>query len=101
MAAVAVWYIWDARNKAREGEGLLHPKSLTAKINAYIDMILIHLYKPTANNRHELSSSAKWTPPPEGTALVNVDAAMFSSTRQMGAGIVVRDHSGSCLAVCG
>jgi hypothetical protein len=61
----------------------LHPKSFAAKVNAYIDMILIHLYKPTANNRPELSSSAKWTPPLEGTVLVNLHGAMFSSKRQM------------------
>jgi hypothetical protein len=61
----------------------LHPKSLAAKVNAYIDMILIHLYKPTANNTPELSSSAKWTPPLEGTVLVNLHGAMFSSKRQM------------------
>jgi ribonuclease HI len=32
---------------------------------------------------------------------VNVDAAIFSSSRQMGAGIVARDHTGSYLVACG
>jgi hypothetical protein len=97
-ADVALWHIWDARNKAREGEGLVHPTSLAAKVNAYIEMIRLHLYKPNANHRREPSTSAKWVPPPEGTVLVNVGAAMFTSSRQMGAGIVARDHSGSFLA---
>jgi hypothetical protein len=32
--------------------------------------------------------------------MVNVDAAIFASSRQMGAGIVIRDHNGSNLAAC-
>jgi hypothetical protein len=74
---------------------------LAAKVNAYIEMILVHIYKPATNHRRELSSSAKWVPPPEGTVLVNVDAAIFSASKQMGAGIVARDHTGNCIAACG
>jgi ribonuclease HI len=70
-------------------------------VNAYIDMILVHLYKPQANHSRESSSVAKWIPPPEGKVLVNVDAATFTSSKQMGAGIVIRDHMGLCLAACG
>jgi hypothetical protein len=33
--------------------------------------------------------------------MVNVDATLFASTRQMGAGIVIRDHNGVFLAACG
>jgi hypothetical protein len=32
--------------------------------------------------------------------LVNVDAAMFAESRQMGAVIIARDHTGSCIAAC-
>jgi hypothetical protein len=96
--AATVWRIWDARNKAREGEGLVHPSSLAARINAYVDSILLHLYTPTTIHRRELSSSVKGAPPPEGTILVNVGVSMFKSTRQMGTGIVARHHNGSFLA---
>jgi hypothetical protein len=79
---VSLWHIWDARNKYREGEVFMHPKSIAAKIKAYIDMICIHLYKPTNATRREPSSSTpKWVPPPAGMVLVNVDAATFSSKR--------------------
>jgi ribonuclease HI len=99
---VSLWHIWDARNKYREGEGFMHPKSIAAKIKAYIDMICIHLYKPTTATRCEPSSSTpKWVSPPAGIVLVNVDAATFSSTRQMGIGVVVRDHQGTFVASCG
>jgi ribonuclease HI len=32
--------------------------------------------------------------------LVSVDAAIFASSRQMGTGVVIRDHKGTCLVVC-
>jgi hypothetical protein len=76
---VSLWHILDARNKCLEGEGMMHPKSIAAKIKKYIDMICIHLYKPTAPIRREPSSSTpKWIPPPACILLVNVDAANFA-----------------------
>jgi hypothetical protein len=98
---VTMWHIWDARNKAREGEGLMHPLTVATKVKVYVDLIIQYLYKPVSDHRCESSSSKlKWTPPPEGSVLINVDAALFASSRRMGAGIVIRDHTGSCLAAC-
>jgi phosphotransferase system IIA component len=31
---------------------------------------------------------------------VNVDAALFSSSKRMGVGVVIRNHNGECLAAC-
>jgi hypothetical protein len=102
ILAVSFWHIWDARNKGREGEGETHPKIIAAKIKAYIDMICTHLYKPkTASRRESSTSTPKWIPPPAGFLLVNVDAAIFASTRQMGVGVVTRDHNGAFVAACG
>jgi hypothetical protein len=65
-------------------------------------MILKNLYKSVPAYRCESSSpKAKWAPPPEGTVLVNVDSAIFATSRRMGAGIVARDHDGLFLAACG
>jgi hypothetical protein len=99
---VTFCHIWHARNKYREGEGILNPFSIAAKIKAYIELIIKHLYKPSPANRREPStSSPKWVLPPVGTVMVNVDAALFASTRQMGASIMIRDHIGAFLAACG
>jgi ribonuclease HI len=96
---VTMWHIWDARNKVREEETLMHPRSIAEKILACIQMIATHLYQAAPINRRETSSVVrKWSPPPDGTVLINVDAAIFSSTRQMGMGVVIRDHNGMCLA---
>ncbi|KAE8783266.1 non-ltr retroelement reverse transcriptase [Hordeum vulgare] len=98
---VVFWHIWDARNKFREGEGMLHPNALATKIRAYIDMIMVHLYKPsTSHSRESTASSLRWIPPPEGTLMINVDATLFETTKRMGVGIVVRDHTGSFIAAC-
>jgi hypothetical protein len=97
-----MWHIWDARNKLYEEGIMAHPNSVAAKVKAYVEMILVHLYKPIPNHRRESSSStAKWTSPPVGTVLLNVDATIFSDTRRMGAGVVARDHTGAFLAGLG
>jgi hypothetical protein len=96
---VTMWHIWDARNRVREGETLMRPRSIAEKILAYIQMIATHLYQAAPINRRETGSVVrKWSPPPDGTVLINVDAAIFSSTCQMGMGAIIRDHNGMCLA---
>jgi hypothetical protein len=77
----------------REGEPLMHPRSIAEKSLAYIQMIATHLFKPASNQRRETKSSVlKWSPPLVGTVLINVDAAIFAS-RQMGSGVVIWDHN--------
>lgn len=39
----------------------------------------------------------RWRPPPEGTILINTDAAVFQSVNSFGLGFLFRDHSGLCL----
>jgi hypothetical protein len=63
-------------------------------------MIATHLFKPASNQRRETKSSVlKWSLPPVGTVLINVDATIFASSRQMGSGVVIRDHN-VCLTAC-
>ena len=98
---VTMWHIWDARNSAREGGVFVHPGAVALKVKAYLHMILLHLYNKESVHRCVSSSlSRKWMPSAEGSMLVNVDAAIFASTRHMGAGVVIRDHLGSFLVAC-
>jgi ribonuclease HI len=99
VLAVAFWHLWDVRNKIREEGISINPSSLAMRIKAYVDMIRIHLAKQSTSHRCE-SFSGHWTPPSAGNLLVNVDAALFSSSKRMAAGVVIRDHSGDCIAVC-
>jgi hypothetical protein len=93
--AVTFWHLWDTRNKLREEGGTVHPTTVAMKIKAYVDMIITHLYKPDANQRRESSLAVPWTPPPVGTLIVNVDAALFEASISMGSGVVIRDHMGN------
>jgi hypothetical protein len=93
------WHLWEARNDARNNEGIIHPRRIVEKIKAYVDMVVLHCFKnPRASRCESSSSPLKWTPPPAGTILMNVDAAIFASSRRMGIGAVILDHRGECLA---
>jgi ribonuclease HI len=99
ILAVTVWHIWNARNGARHDEPIKHPHSLAEQILAYIDMIQLHLIKHRTNHRREATApTPSWSPPPEGTIVINVDAALFSASSRTGVGVVVRNHKGEFLA---
>jgi hypothetical protein len=101
VLTVAFWHLWEARNSYRNGDTMKNPRSLALQIKAYVDMIELHLRKPVSNHRCETNYSvAKWTPPPEGTVWINVDAALFKPSNRMGVGVVIRNHNGVCLAAC-
>jgi ribonuclease HI len=92
--------MWEHRNAVRNNEKMKHPRSLAEQIKAYIHMIMLHLFKQPAVQSRETSSSPRWSPPLEGTVFINVDAALFSSSKRMGVGVVIRDHIGNCLVAC-
>jgi hypothetical protein len=98
--AVTFWHLWDTRNKLREEGGSLHPSSVVVKVKSYVDMIITHIYKQATNHRREPAPTTSWAPPPEGTLMINVDDALFSSSKYMGAGVVIRDYQGDCVAAC-
>jgi ribonuclease HI len=70
------------------------------QIKAYIELIWQHLFIQPADHRRESTQVRSWAPLPEGTTVLNVDAALFASTERMGVGIVIRDHNGLFLAAC-
>jgi ribonuclease HI len=101
VLAVTFWHIWDARNKLREEGGSINPLSIALKIKAYVELILTHLYRPIPAHRCETSRTISWSPPPDGMLQLNVDAALFSSSGRMGAGVVARDDMGEFVACIG
>lgn len=95
IMAVAIWHIWDNRNNIRNGESLVHPSRVLGKIKAYIDFICLHSFSSNGSDRRDTSKSTqKWSPPPKGLMLVNVDAAIFTQSGRAGFGIVIRDNQG-------
>jgi hypothetical protein len=61
--AVGCWHIWDERDDARNNQGSQDPKRTSAKIIAYIEMIVQHCYKTKPGTRRETSKLQKWSPP--------------------------------------
>jgi hypothetical protein len=62
-------------------------------------MIQLHLLKPhTIHRRETITPVSAWSPTPEDTAVVNVDAALFETSSRMGVGVVIRYHNGEFLA---
>lgn len=58
VMTVTIWHIWEARNCARNSGEVAHPRRTAAKVKAYVDMILLHLYKPASGQRHETPASS-------------------------------------------
>jgi hypothetical protein len=99
--AVAFWHIWEARNTSRNTADKPNPTRTVGKILAYVDLIRLHLYKQKTDKRCvSVPVRLKWTPPPPGSVLVNSDAAIFKESAGMAAGVIIRDHLGTCIAAC-
>jgi hypothetical protein len=80
VLTVMIWHLWLARNGVRNGENMKPPQTVAEQSKVYIEMIEQHLFSPDTSNRRETRSSApRWSPPPEGTVYVNVDAAELLS----------------------
>jgi ribonuclease HI len=98
---VSIWHLWTTRNDVRNGKPLRAPHSVAQQIQAYAEMIELHLFKPQSSTRRDTTISGfRWSPPPEGTVYINCDAALFSSSHRMGLGVVIRNHIGQCVAAC-
>jgi hypothetical protein len=98
ILAVGCWHIWEARNDARNNQDLPNPSHTSARIIAYVDLIIQHCFKTKSGNRRETSQATRWSPPPPGVVMVNSDVALFEDCRRMAMGALIRDNAGTCLA---
>ena len=93
---ITIWHIWEARNAVRNGENMMHPRSIAERAIAYTEMFMLHTTKQPTTQRCESNCSVpRWTPPPIGWLMVNVDAAVFKNPPRIGVGAVIRDHTGA------
>jgi hypothetical protein len=81
----------------RNDHGYPNPKQVSVKILAYVDMIIQHCYSLKRSIRRETCQASRWSPPPHGIVLVNLDAALFANRRRMAMGVVLQDCTGRCL----
>ncbi|KAL0402036.1 UNVERIFIED_CONTAM: hypothetical protein Slati_4233500 [Sesamum latifolium] len=91
------WSIWKSRNK----------RLMEGKSQQSLDAVLLadrslHEFKEfsacLAPSPSPQRTEQCWLPPPSESVKINFDGAVFSSQTTMGAGIVVRNSEGVCLA---
>jgi len=99
ILTVTLWHIWEARNSARNGEDVMHPQMIVEKVKVYVEMILLHIFKPSTYHRCESNNFvSKWAPPPDGWMMANADAAIFNDPPSIGLGVVIRDYFGKFIS---
>ena len=91
------WGIWKNRNELRMGG--------KGKVGRTVVRNAIHLVEEfrAANEgktKHpgETIPPVFWKPPSQGFYKVNLDGAVFSKTKQAGAGVIIRDEAGEVIA---
>ncbi|XP_026399921.1 uncharacterized protein LOC113295809 [Papaver somniferum] len=77
----------------------LNPNTTVHKIYYYFSPYL----RGTAsiNPSHLSVNNSDWKPPLIGTSKINVDASFDLDTNQLGTGLVLRDHTGTCNGIKG
>jgi hypothetical protein len=79
---VTIWHIWEARNNARNNDVTTRPRRVAEKALAYVDFIVQNCGRTAIASRSDTPiSPVKWVPPPPDAVMVNVDAALFKSSR--------------------
>jgi hypothetical protein len=70
VLAVTCWHVWEARNELRNDDVQIHPARVTAKVLAYVDMILAYMFKEKAvMDQSTASMGVRWVPPLENLYL--------------------------------
>ena len=89
------WCKWFRRNKTRLGAPQQSCREIIHKARTMLeDVRLAHLRIP----QHKDAADIRWTPPDFPKYKVNTDVAVFSNTKAVGIGVVVRDHEGAVIA---
>jgi hypothetical protein len=97
VLGVGCCHIWEAPNDVRNNPG--HPDPKQVSVNHYVYRHDIqHCYSTRPSNRRETSQAPRWSQPPHGIILVNLDTSLFTDHRQMAMGVVLQDSTKRCIA---
>ena len=89
------WCMWYNRNKTRLGFPRQSSHDIIMKARFMLhDFHLAHFRYCNPSSAEEV----RWTPSVFPFYKVNIDAAIFKSTKSVGIGVIVRDHVGDVLA---
>ncbi|KAL0007875.1 hypothetical protein SO802_009377 [Lithocarpus litseifolius] len=85
----------SSKNKTRLGAPRQSCRDIIHKARTVLEEVsLAHLRTP----QHKEAADIRWTPSDFPKYKVNTDAAIFSNTKAVGIGVVVRDHEGAVIA---
>ena len=87
------WAIWHNRNVTRHGGKRRHGKELVSWVTQYTeDFKAANICMESTTPGVEVKGT--WIPPPSNVYKVNVDAAIFTSQKTVGVGVIIRDDKG-------
>lgn len=89
--------LWLNRNTCVFGGQPLPPGTLIQRTTSFLEAF-DQAQEPTVQWASPLSSHHKWQTPLEGIIKINWDAALTTSSKQMGVGIIARDNTCNVVA---
>lgn len=95
------WSIWNRRNKWVWDRVNMSSFGVQAHARNLLYDWRRMLQDKQKNNIVVQASTRTWSPPPPGYVKVNIDAAVFTETKHMGVGAVIRDEHGCFLRARG
>ncbi|XP_074318299.1 uncharacterized protein LOC141655100 [Silene latifolia] len=91
---ILLWAIWNERNHVLHGGEPNNPSTIVDNALKYLESFAGLMREKKGNHGGCIAATNQWSPPPEGSWKVNVDAAIFNE-KGCGMGVVIRDHEGS------
>ncbi|XP_021839401.2 uncharacterized protein [Spinacia oleracea] len=96
LFATLVWACWCYRNKAVFEEGEIEPVQVATGFARLVNVIKQYNERVAPHtNGSVVASACSWSPPPQGTVKINIDAHLYSTG--VGVGVVIRDYRGVVL----
>ena len=92
---MTAWGIWSNRNEIQTGGSRKSASLIASWTKDYLEEFQV------ANLRvklKQLDPAAGWFPPHPSWYKINVDGAIFENLREVGIGVIIRDHFGSVTA---
>lgn len=89
-----VWALWTNKNDICNGDLRKNGKQIFHWCTQYLDEYWAATATPI---KYNLPLESRWVPPVDLVYKVNVDGAVFSSQKQAGIGVIIRDSQGNLI----
>ena len=95
LLVMTTWGIWTNRNEVNHGKSRKPTSALARWTKEYLENYVManHFTRP-----YKESVEATWQPPKPPWYKANMDGAVFSQQKEVGIGVVIRDHHRAVVA---